>query len=158
MLFDELKCYNTVSFKLRSLKWGVEYCFSHSSHIYFKMLLAYYCDTQKQSSGEFAKFTGKQLCRSPFLNKAAGGRPIKKEAPKGLRPAALSKRDSITGVFPWILRDFLEYVFCIWLSYRMIHEIGVLKNLAEFTAKFMWTAASGISENRPCLAGCKFIE
>ena len=117
MLFDELKCYNTVSFKLRSLKWRAEYRFLHSSHIYFKMLLAYYCNTQKQSSGEFAKFTGKELCRSPFLNKAAGGRPIKNEAPKGLRPAALSKRDSSTGVFPWILRDFLEHLFCIWLSY-----------------------------------------
>ena len=35
---------------------------------------------------------------------------------------------------------------------------GVLKNPAKFTAKFMWTAASGISENRPCLAGCKFID
>ena len=41
--------------------------------------MAYYCDTQKQSSGEFTKFIGKQLCRSPFLNKVAGGRPIKKE-------------------------------------------------------------------------------
>ena len=43
------------------------------------MLLAYYCDTQKQSSGEFAKFIGKQLCLSPFLSKVAGGRLIKKE-------------------------------------------------------------------------------
>ena len=31
------------------------------------------------------------------------------------------------------------------------------KNLAKFTAKFMWTAVSNISENRPCLVGCKFI-
>ena len=36
------------------------------------MFLAYYCDTQKQSSGEFAKCVGKQLCRSYFLNKVAG--------------------------------------------------------------------------------------
>ena len=42
------------------------------------MLLAYYCDTQKQSYGEFAKFIGKQLCQSPFLNKVACGRPIRK--------------------------------------------------------------------------------
>ena len=34
--------------------------------------------------------------------------------------------------------------------------MGVLKNLAKFLAKFMRTAASGISENRPCLACCKF--
>ena len=46
-----------------------------------KMFVAYYCDTQKQSYGEFAKRIGKQLCRSPFLNKVAGGRPIKKETP-----------------------------------------------------------------------------
>ena len=42
------------------------------------MLLACYCDIQKQSPEEFAKFTGKQLCWSLFLNKVAGGKPIKK--------------------------------------------------------------------------------
>ena len=67
MLFDELKCYSSASFKLRSLKWGGKSFFS------------YYCDTQKQSSGEFAKCIGKKLCRRPFLNKVAAGRPIKKE-------------------------------------------------------------------------------
>ena len=41
------------------------------------MILGYLCDTQKQSSGEFAKVIGKQLCRSPYLNKAVGGRSIK---------------------------------------------------------------------------------
>ena len=45
------------------------------------MFLAYYCDTQKQSSGEFAKYIGKQLWRSPFLNKIAGSRSIKKGTP-----------------------------------------------------------------------------
>ena len=35
---------------------------------------------------------------------------------------------------------------------------GVLKNPAKFTAKFMWTAASGISEDRTCLAGSKLID
>ena len=40
----------------------------------------------------------------------------------------------------------------------MLHKIGVLKNLAVLTAKFMWTTASGITENIPCLAGCKFID
>ena len=33
------------------------------------MLLAYYCNTQKQSFEEFAKFIGKQLCQSPFLKR-----------------------------------------------------------------------------------------
>ena len=31
--------------------------------------MAYYCDTQKQSAEEFAKFTGIQLYRSLFFNK-----------------------------------------------------------------------------------------
>ena len=55
--------------------------FSFFSH--FKMLFTYYCDTQKQSSGEFAKFLGKQLCRSLFVSKVAGPRVrlIKKETP-----------------------------------------------------------------------------
>ena len=39
------------------------------------LVYTYYCDTQKQSSGEFAKFTGKKLCRSLFFS----CRPIKKE-------------------------------------------------------------------------------
>ena len=94
--FDEFKCYNYVSFKLGSLliiidHWGAEYRCSHSSPIYFKMLLAYYCDTQKQSSEEFAKFIGKQLYWSPFSNKVARARPIK-------------KRDSNTVLFKGYLR------------------------------------------------------
>ena len=36
--------------------------------------------------------------------------------------------------------------------------IDVLRYLAKFTAKFMRTAASGISDNRPCLAGCKYFD
>ena len=35
------------------------------------MLLTYYCNTQKKSSGELAKFVGKQLCRSLFFSKVA---------------------------------------------------------------------------------------
>ena len=35
------------------------------------MFLTYYCDTQKQSPGEFAKFAGKQLRRSLFFSKVA---------------------------------------------------------------------------------------
>ena len=43
----------------------------------------------------FAIFTGKHLCRSPFLGKL-----------QVLKPANLLKGDSNTGVFPWILRNF----------------------------------------------------
>ena len=56
------------------------------------------------------------------------------------------------------LRDFLEQQFCITYDYHMFHKIGVLKNLATFMVKFMWTATSGITENTPYLAGCKFID
>ena len=66
-----------------------------------------------------------------------------------LRHAPLLKRDSSTGDFSRILRElFFSYVI----------QKSFLKNSVTFTAKFMWTAASGISENRPCLAGCKFID
>ena len=60
--------------------------------------------------------------------------------------------------FPVNLRDFLEHQFCITYDYYVLCKIGVLKNLAIFTAKFMWTAASGIIENIPCLVSCKFID
>ena len=69
---------------------------------------------------------------------------------------SLLKRDSSTGDFSQILRDFLEHLFVF--DYRMLCKIDVLKNPAKFTAKFMRTAASHIIENRPCLAGCKFID
>ena len=39
-----------------------------------------------------------------------------------------------------------------------LYKIAVLKNRAIFTAKFMWTAVSGITENIPYLASCKFID
>ena len=67
-----------------------------------------------------------------------------------LRPAALLKGDSSKDVYPWILRDFLEHLFCIAYEYRILYKMGVLKSLAKFTAKFMWTTASGISGNRSC--------
>ena len=35
---------------------------------------------------------------------------------------------------------------------------GVLKTPTKFTAKFMWAAASGISENKPFFGGCKIID
>ena len=50
--------------------------FVHFIHPYMnplpKMLLTYYCNTQKQSSVELAKFVWKQLCRSLFFSKVAG--------------------------------------------------------------------------------------
>ena len=76
--------------------------------------------------------------------------------PASLRPAALLKGDSSTGVFSRILRDFLEHLFVF--DYRMLSKNGVLKNPTKFRAKFMWTTAFGISENRPCMAGWKFID
>ena len=48
----------------------------------------------------FAKFTWKHLCWSLFFNKLAG-----------LRPESLLKRDSDTGVFRWILWNFLRTPF-----------------------------------------------
>ena len=80
--FDELKCYNSVSYKLRSLKCegkGGEYHCSHSSHLYFKMLLAYYCDTQKQSSGELAKIHRKATVSVSLISQSH--EPIKKQTP-----------------------------------------------------------------------------
>ena len=40
----------------------------------------------------------------------------------------------------------------------MLYKVGVLKNLAIFTVKFVWATASGITENISCLIGCKFID
>ena len=62
----------------------------------------------------FAKFTGKELCRSLFFNKVAG-----------LRPATLLKRDSGTSVFLWILwntffKEHLRTTASIQLDYGQI--------------------------------------
>ena len=48
----------------------------------------------------FAKFTGKRLCQSLFLNKVAD-----------LRLQIYSKRDSGTGVFLQMLQNFQEQLF-----------------------------------------------
>ena len=48
----------------------------------------------------FTKFTGKQLCQSLFFNNVAD-----------LRPAILLKGDCGTGVFLWVLWNFLEHLF-----------------------------------------------
>ena len=55
--------------------------------------------------------------------------------------------------------DFAKF-FRTPTLYTIIYVIqnSVLKDLTKFTAKFMWTAASGISENRPCLAGWNFSD
>ena len=40
----------------------------------------------------------------------------------------------------------------------MVYKNDVLKNPTKFRAKFMWTTAFGVSENRPGMAGWKFID
>ena len=72
-----------------------------------------------------------------------------------LRPVALLKGDSSTVVFSRILRDFLEHLFVF--DNRMLCKKGVLKNPTKFRAKVMWTTVFGIGENRPCMAGWKYI-
>ena len=47
-----------------------------------------------------AKFIGKHLCQSLFLRKVSS-----------LRGATLLKKNSGTGAFMWILRNFLQHLF-----------------------------------------------
>ena len=56
-------------------------------------------------------------------------------------------------------KNFARF-FRTLILYMIIYVIQnrCSKNLAKFTVKFMWTAASNICENRPCLVGCKFID
>ena len=70
------------------------------------------------------------------------------------KKGVLRKFPNFTGKHLWILRDVLEHLFCVTCDYSILHKIGVLKNLA----KFMGMAASSISGNMLCLAGCKFID
>ena len=53
------------------------------------------CPVRKGVLTNFAKFTGKKLYQSLFVNKSAG-----------LGPATLLKRDPGKGFFLWILRNF----------------------------------------------------
>ena len=60
----------------------------------------------------FAKFAGKHLCQSLFFNKVAG-----------LSLQLYWKRDSVTGVFLWILQNCHEHLFyrtaldgCFWVA------------------------------------------
>ena len=48
--------------------------------------------------------------------------------------------------FARFFRTPILYMIIYVIQYRCSN-----KNLAKFTAKFIWKAASGISENRPCL-------
>ena len=58
------------------------------------------CFVRNGAIRNFAKFTGKHLCQSLFFNKVAS-----------LSPATLLKKDFGTGVFLWILQNFLEHFF-----------------------------------------------
>ena len=65
----------------------------------------------------FAKLAGKHLCQSLFFNKAAGLQ-------------LYWKRDSGTGVFLWILWNFLVHFFlqntsgdCFLISILMVHRV-----------------------------------
>ena len=82
-----------------------------------------------ECSGNFAKFTGKQLCQSLFFNKVAGS-----------GPATLLKRDSGAVVFLWILLNFLEHFFyrttasVVWVNVKflVLNEIHVQHEPAVF--------------------------
>ena len=75
------------------------------------MLLTYYCDTQKQSSGEFGKVVGKQLCRSLFFSKVAG------RLKKRLRHSVLSEHFQKTVLD---IKLFFELLF-----YRYSRNISI---------------------------------
>ena len=55
---------------------------------------------KKGALRNFSTFTGKHLCQSIFFKKAAG-----------LRAATWLKRDSGTGAFLWILKNFENHLF-----------------------------------------------
>ena len=74
----------------------------------------------------FTKITEKHLCPSLFFNKVAG-----------LRPATLSKRDSGTGIFLWILRNYLGQLFLqnITVAAFELSFLGLLNEWIEFLTK-----------------------
>ena len=69
----------------------------------------------------------------------------------------LFKTETPAQVFPSEFARFsrisiLNNIIICYIKYVL------LKNLTIFTAKFMWTAASGINDSKKTyLAGCKFI-
>ena len=74
----------------------------------------------------FAIFTGKRLCLSLFLIKLQDS-----------SPAFLLKRDSNTGLFLWILRNFKEHLF--WRTsanrYFCLFQVNSLKHLKKIHSK-----------------------
>ena len=86
------------------------------------------CSVRNGVLRNFTKFTGKQLCQSPFLNEVAGlrqhlwatGSVLSGNSAKSCfwlgnidfsLPQACSFIKKETGVFLWILRNFLEHLF-----------------------------------------------
>ena len=95
MLHVHLKCF---SIYLRLIK-PQEFA-SHLSQPRLLPEVATGVSYKKDVLKYFAKLIGKHLCQSLFFNNVAG-----------LRPATLLNRDSGTGVFLWILRNFYEHLF-----------------------------------------------
>ena len=77
---------------------------------------------------------------------------------KNFEPETCSfiKKRLQTGVF-WRVSEIFQNTDFVF-DYSILRKKGVLKNPTKFTAKFMGAAASGISENEPCLAGCEVID
>ena len=67
------------------------------------------CSVRKGILRNFAKFTRKLLCQGLFFNKVAGW---------NLQP--YQKRDSGTGVFLWILRNFANTFFTEQLRWLLL--------------------------------------
>ena len=59
------------------------------------------CSVRNCVLRNFVKFTGKRLCQSLSFNKLQAS----------LRLAILLKKDSGTGIFQWILRNFKQHLF-----------------------------------------------
>ena len=68
----------------------------------------------------------------------------------------LYEKETPAPVFSREFYNIFQNTYFVF-DYRLLCKKDVLKNPTKFTTKFMRTAASGISENRPCLAGCIFI-
>ena len=90
--------------------WWLKFC-----NLYMKYRSSHQmCSLRKGVLRNFAKFTGKHLCQSPFLNKVAG-----------LSPAALLKRSLWHRCFPMNLAKFLRTPFLQITSGRLLLEIAV---------------------------------
>ena len=87
----------------------------------------------------FSKFTGKHQCWSVFLIK--------------LQACSSFKMRLQHRCFPENFARFFRTPILYMITYAIQNSCT-----KTFTAKSMWTTASGISENRPCLASCKFID